>query len=64
MSYVLATNEARVRWYKFPMPVERDHYELIEVLDTREVPMWGDKESAKLAAIALGLKTWRYVKLK
>ena len=63
MSYVLATTETRVRWYKFQTPVVRDQFELIEVLDTREVPMWGDKESAKLAALALGLKTWRYVKL-
>ena len=38
MSYVLATTEDKVRWYK-------------------------DKATAKDAAKALGLKTWRYVKI-
>jgi len=31
--------------------------------DLRQVPLLGDKATAKDAAKALGLKTWRYVKI-
>ncbi|MGQ1305347.1 hypothetical protein ACT4XY_03235 [Acinetobacter baumannii] len=67
MSYVLATTEDKVRWYKYDTnPLKADEvgqYELLEVLDLRQVVVWGDKASAKSAAKALGLKTWRYVKI-
>lgn len=67
MSYVLATTEDKVRWYKYdlkPLKInEVAEYELIEILDLRQVVRWGDKASAKSAAKALGLKTWRYVKV-
>jgi hypothetical protein len=65
VSYVLATTENKVRWYKFPLPVlqESGGFELLECLDLHEVPCFGDKNSAKMAALALGLKTWRYVKV-
>ncbi len=67
MSYVLATTEEKVRWYKYdtkPLKAnEVAQYELLEVLDLRQVVKWGDKASAKSAAKALGLKTWRYVKI-
>ena len=42
---------------------EIGEYELLEVLDLRQVVKWADKASAKSAAQALGLKTWRYVKI-
>jgi hypothetical protein len=32
-------------------------------LDLKKVSVFGDKKSAKYAAVELGLKTWRYVKL-
>ena len=43
---------------------EIGEYELLEVLDLRQVVKWADKASAKSAAQALGLKTWRYVKIQ
>ncbi|ALY01432.1 hypothetical protein AABF64_002083 [Acinetobacter baumannii] len=67
MSYVLATTEEKVRWYKYDLkPLKANEigeYELLEVLDLRQVVKWADKASAKSAAQALGLKTWRYVKI-
>ena len=65
MSYVLATTETVVRWYKFVYGPELKpgDFELERELDTRIIPTFGDKKTAKGAAIALGLKTWRYVKL-
>ncbi|MCY1234921.1 hypothetical protein D9M72_475190 [compost metagenome] len=63
--YLLATVEKKVRWYVI---TERSlegprRYELQEVLDLDKVHAWGDKVSAKLAAQAMGLSTWRYVRL-
>ncbi|QNX28683.1 hypothetical protein IC791_21520 (plasmid) [Acinetobacter seifertii] len=67
MSYILATTEDKVRWYKYdtkPLKIgEIGKYELLDVLDLRQVVKWADKASAKSAAQALGLKTWRYVKI-
>ena len=62
MSYFLATTETKVRWYKFS-EWKHGEFELIEQLDLRQVPAFGDKETAKRAALALGLKVWRYVKV-
>lgn len=65
MSYVLATTGTKVKWYKFKIDrnTREGDFELIDELDLMSVPMFGDKETAKSAAVALGLKTWRYVKL-
>lgn len=69
MSYVLATTHSKVLWYKFSFDAftKEGQYELLNELlnelDLRQVPGFSDKETAKLAANALGLKTWRYVKI-
>jgi hypothetical protein len=63
MNYVLATKHDVVRWYVYKLPLVAGQFELIDNLDLKTVPVWGNKESAKCAAIALGLKTWRYVGL-
>lgn len=64
MYYVLATTDVNVRWYKatFPDKKEPGAFELLKELDLRRVETFPDKKSAKLAALELGLKTWRYVK--
>ena len=64
MSYLLATTETKVRWYKCKlnkdgMPVG---FDLLGRLDLKKVSVFGDKKSAKHVALKLGLKTWRYVK--
>jgi hypothetical protein len=70
MSYVLATTETRVRWYVIAIKKVEDilnlkagEFELAEELNLALVPGFGNKDTAKRAAIALGLKTWRYVKI-
>lgn len=65
VSYILATTEQRVRWYKFQFRnnVQSGEYELLDVLDLSQVELYGDKATAKLAALSIGLKTWRYVKI-
>ena len=63
MNYVLATKHDIIKWYVYPQPITEGQFELIEQLDLNKVPVWGNKESAKEAAIALGLKTWRYIRL-
>ena len=64
MTYILATTEDTVRWYKFSYDenLEPGQFELLEKLDLKRVPYFGDKEMAKLAAQARGLKTWKYVR--
>ena len=65
MSYVLATTHNKVQWYefKFDASIKEGDFILLDNLDLYEAPCFGDKETAKLAALALGLKTWRYVKI-
>lgn len=65
MTYVLATTETVVSWYSFHFndSLRPGDFELLERLDLRKVPQFGDKETAKRAALALGLKTWMYVRL-
>ncbi|MFV5403912.1 hypothetical protein VXQ92_04155 [Acinetobacter sp. 228] len=65
MAYILATTEEKVRWYKYKYDqnLKEGEFELIEILDLKLVPLLGDKAAAKDAAKALGLKTWRYVKI-
>ncbi len=65
MSYVLATTETVIRWYRFD-PRSNDRpisHELLATLDLNLIPQLPDKEAAKRAAEALGLSTWRYIKL-
>ena len=65
MNYVLATTHSKVQWYKFKFnaSLKEGEFILLDELDLNEVPYFRDKETAKLAAQALGLKTWRYVKI-
>jgi hypothetical protein len=70
MAYLLATTESHVRWYvvrlKQPddiLALKEGQFELIDHLDLGVVPGFGNKDTAKRVAKALGLKTWRYVKL-
>jgi hypothetical protein len=70
MAYLLATIESHVRWYVVRLKQPRDildlkegEFELVDRLDLHIVPGFGNKDTAKRVAIALGLKTWRYVKL-
>ncbi len=65
MAYVLANTGTKVKWYKFryhPGLVTGD-FELVDVLDLGEVPAFVNKPDAEAAAVALGLKTWRYVQI-
>lgn len=62
MAYLLATTENKVRWYKIDLLSDEQEYEILDVLDLTKVNSFGDKASAKNAAIEAGLKTWRYVK--
>ena len=62
-SYILATTETIVRWYGFdPFKGESTQFELLKELDLAKIPQFADKESAKKAALSLGLQTWRYFK--
>ena len=64
MTYILATTENIMRWYR--IKIDKDGkvigFELLDRLDQKRVTLFGDKASAKYAALAIGLKTWRYVK--
>jgi len=62
--YVLATTETIMRWYRCKTDKNGKvvGYELFDRLDQKRVSYFADKTSAKYAAIAMGLKTWRYVK--
>jgi len=65
VTYILATTDETVRWYKFRYngDLEPGQFELLDKLELKQVPHFADKETAKLAAQALGLKTWRYVRI-
>lgn len=64
MSYFLATNENVVRWYKFnDRLIAAGAFELVDTLSLDQLPQFPDKAAAKNAAIALGLRTWRYVRI-
>ncbi len=65
MSYVLASTDNKVKWYKFRSDsiLKPGEYELLAELDLTVVPLFKDKAEAKRAAQFLGLKTWRYVKI-
>jgi hypothetical protein len=38
-------------------------FDLVDVLDLEVVPGFGHKDTAKRVAMAIGLTTWRYVKM-
>lgn len=70
MAYLLATTEFHVRWYvvrlKHPDDIfglQEGQFELMDQLDLRIVPGFGNKDTAKRVAKTLGLKIWRYVKI-
>ena len=70
MAYVLATIDTKVRWYVVPLrrvediqSLEPGQFTLLEHLDLEVVPGFGNKDTAKKVALAIGLTTWRYVKL-
>lgn len=65
MSYILATTENKVRWYKFTdtSAIKAGEYTLLDELIISEVPLFEDKAAAKNSAQSLGLKTWRYVRI-
>lgn len=66
MAYLLATTESHVRWYVVRLKQASDilhlkegEFDLMDHLDLRIVPGFGNKDTAKRAAKGLGLKTWR-----
>ncbi|MEO7116059.1 MAG: hypothetical protein ABIZ18_09370 [Caldimonas sp.] len=65
MSYVLATYGNHVRWYRFEMSsrLREGAFTLEAELDLGVVPVFANKDDAKRAAQALGLTTWRYVRI-
>jgi hypothetical protein len=64
MTYYLAnTGRTPVKWYKFnPLDI-KEPYELVDKLDLKTLPSFGNKKQAKQAALSLGLQTWRYVRI-
>lgn len=64
MTYVLATTESTMRWYR--IKTDKDGkvigFELLDRLNQKRVTRFGNKATAKYAAMAVGLKTWRYMK--
>lgn len=70
MAYVLATIDTKVRWYVAPLRrvediqlLELGQFTLLDHLDLEVVPGFGNKDTAKKVALAIGLTTWRYVKM-
>jgi hypothetical protein len=59
MAYVLSTTSEQVKWYRFDVGahLKPGEYTFMSELDLRQVPCFGDKETAKQAALRLGLKT-------
>lgn len=64
MAWILATTEQQKRWYLYDINTPNaGEYQLLEQRDLNRLPLWPDKQAAKEAALALGLKTWRYVRI-
>ena len=65
MRYILATMENKPRWYR--CKTDKDGkvtgFTLLVRLDLKKASVFGNIASAKYAALAIGLKTWRYVKI-
>lgn len=64
MSYVIAINERRLRWYQFPDLSNPTSFVLHEVLDTQLINHFGDKAAVEAIAQAAGINgNYRYVRL-
>lgn len=70
MAYVLATIGTKVQWYVVDTnrpggisAFAKGDFGLVDVLDLKVVPGFGNKDTAKKVAMAIGLTTWRYVKM-
>lgn len=70
MSFVLATTDSCVRWYAVKIHkiddihnLKTGDFDLLNELNLALVPGFGNKDTAKQVAMAVGLKTWRYVKI-
>lgn len=70
MAYLLATVGQKVQWYVVDISrhggisaFSKGDFDLVDVLDLDVVAGFGDKETAKRVALAIGLTTWRYVKM-
>jgi hypothetical protein len=70
MAYLLATIGPRVQWYVVDISrhggisaFSKGDFDLVDILDLEVVPGFGDKDTAKRVAVAIGLTTWRYVKM-
>lgn len=70
MAYLLATIGTKVQWYVIDTmrhgglsAFVKGEYDLVDALDLEVVPGFGDKITAKKVAMAVGLTTWRYVKM-
>lgn len=64
--WVLATPTDAVQWYEYSLDYvnqENPTYKLSNVLRLSSTVVHSTKDSAKGAAMKLGLKTWRYVSL-
>jgi hypothetical protein len=49
MSYILATTNNKVQWYKFKaVAIEEGGYELLTELDLDQVPQFTDKASVRM----------------
>ena len=74
MACLLATIGTKVQWYVVDTSrpggisgFSKGDFDLVDVLDLEAVPGFGNKDTAKKVAIAIaiaiGLMTWRYVKI-
>lgn len=70
MAYLLATIGTKVQWYVVEIDsragiasLQKGAFDLADILDLELVPGFGDKNTAKKVAMAVGLATWRYVKM-
>jgi hypothetical protein len=70
MAYLLATIGTKVQWYVVDISrhgglsaLSKGDFDLVDTLDLEVVPGFGDKDTAKRVAMAIGLTTWRYVKM-
>lgn len=70
MAYLLATMGMKPQWYVVDIGsragiagLQKGEFALVDVLDLEVVPGFGDKNTAKKVAMAIGLTTWRYVKI-
>ncbi|NHZ66031.1 hypothetical protein [Massilia genomosp. 1] len=70
MTYLLATIGTKVQWYVVDTTrhgglsaFTKGDYDLVDTLDLEVVLGFGDKVTAKNVAMAIGLTTWRYVKM-